>query len=123
MKYQTGAAFRTALETRLLSQSQASNIPLVQLRKLVVFDRLMARLMAVAEGRWVLKGAVALHMRSGPQFRTTLILIWDAKTTRRRRRPTFGALRQPIWVTSLPLRSSAPKNWTAFRMGQRYATT
>jgi hypothetical protein len=48
-----------------------AGIPLLRLRKLVVFDRLMARLMAVAPNRWILKGAVALHFRVGPQFRTT----------------------------------------------------
>jgi hypothetical protein len=51
--------------------SQQTSVPLVRLRKLVVFDRLMARLMAVASNRWVLKGAVAIHYRLGPQFRTT----------------------------------------------------
>ncbi len=71
MRYATAAAFRRALEQRLLTQSNELDIPLIRLRKLVVFDRLMARLAAVALGRWVLKGAVALHFRSGPQFRTT----------------------------------------------------
>lgn len=71
MKYATANAFRTALEQRLLTWATESNIPLIRLRKLVVFDRLMARLMAVAPDRWVLKGAVALQFRAGPQYRTT----------------------------------------------------
>jgi len=71
MKYATAGAFRTALERRLLTHANETNIPLVRLRKLVVFDRLMARLMAVAPDRWVLKGAVALQFRAGPQYRTT----------------------------------------------------
>ena len=69
MKYATAGAFRTALEERL---SQQTDVPLILLRKLVVFDRLMARLMVVAPNRWVLKGAVAIHFHMGtPQFRTT----------------------------------------------------
>ena len=69
MRYATAGAFRTALEYRL---SQQTDVSLILLRKLVVFDRLMARLMAVAPNRWVLKGAVAIHFHMGlPQFRTT----------------------------------------------------
>jgi len=71
MKYATAAAFRVALEHRLSTYSQQRAIPLVRLRKLVVFDRLLARLMIVAPNRWVLKGAVALNFRAGSQFRTT----------------------------------------------------
>lgn len=71
MKYATANAFRTALEQRLLTRATETNIPLIRLRKLVVFDRLIARLMVVAPDRWVLKGAVALQFRAGPQYRTT----------------------------------------------------
>jgi hypothetical protein len=71
MRYTTAGAFRTALEQRLRTLATDTNVPLIRLRKLVVFDRLMARLMAVAPNRWVLKGAVALHFRVGPQYRTT----------------------------------------------------
>jgi len=44
---------------------------LVRLRKSVVFDRLLARLMVAARGRWLLKGAVALDFRLGERTRTT----------------------------------------------------
>lgn len=71
MRYATAGAFRTALEQRLLAIAAQTGVPVVRLRKLVVFDRMLARLMAVAPNRWVLKGAVALHFRIGPQFRTT----------------------------------------------------
>ena len=71
MKYATPNAFRTALERRLLTRATEANIPLIRLRKLVVFDRLIARLMVVAPDRWMLKGAVALQFRAGPQYRTT----------------------------------------------------
>lgn len=71
MRYTTASAFRAALEQRLATTAQQTGIPLVRLRKLVVFDRLMARLLLIAPNRWVLKGAVALQLRLGPQFRTT----------------------------------------------------
>ncbi len=71
MRYATAAAFRTALEQRLLTTAGEAGIPVTRLRKLVVFDRLMARLLVVARDRWVLKGAVALHFRLGARFRTT----------------------------------------------------
>ena len=71
MRYATAAAFRTALEQRLLASSRQSAVPLALLRKLVAFERLLARLLMVAPDRWVLKGAVALHFRLGARFRTT----------------------------------------------------
>lgn len=71
MRYETANAFRTALESRLLARARSDNVPLIRLRKLVAFDRLIARLMVVAPDRWVLKGAVALQFRAGPEYRTT----------------------------------------------------
>jgi hypothetical protein len=71
MKYSTAGAFRTALEQRLQTIAKEKQIPLIRLRKLVVFDRLMARLLVVAPSRWILKGAVALNYRTGVKFRTT----------------------------------------------------
>jgi hypothetical protein len=71
VKYATSSAFRAALEQRLLTTAQQTGVPLVRLRKLVVFDRLMARLMVAAPNRWVIKGAAALLFRVGATFRTT----------------------------------------------------
>lgn len=71
MKYRTGAAFRQALEQRLLVRSRHSGTSLVRLRKAVVFDRLLVRLTDVARDRWVLKGALALDFRLGERTRTT----------------------------------------------------
>lgn len=71
MKYATAGAFRAALEQRLITLANQTGVPLVRLRKLVVFDRLMARLSVVASSGWVLKGAVALNFRAGSRFRTT----------------------------------------------------
>jgi hypothetical protein len=71
MKYRSGAAFRQALEQRLLDRSRQTGTSLVRLRKAVVFDRLLARLLVAAPRRWVLKGALALDFRLGERTRTT----------------------------------------------------
>ena len=70
VKYRNAAACRTALEARLLARSKETGLSLVRLRKAVVFDRLLARLMVVAPGRWFLKGALALDYRLGDRTRT-----------------------------------------------------
>ena len=59
MSYQTGQAFRRALEARLLNQSIQGAVSLVRLRKLVAFDRFLARLLAVRPDGWMLKGGLA----------------------------------------------------------------
>jgi len=71
MKYATGTAFRTALERRLLNTAQQRGIALTRLRKLVVFERFLARLLTVEPDRWVLKGALALDYRFGTRVRST----------------------------------------------------
>ncbi len=71
MKYASAAAFRQALETRLNSASRESGGSLVRLRKGVVFDRLLARLLATNTESWVLKGGLALDFRLGALARTT----------------------------------------------------
>ena len=72
MKYATDAAFRAALEQRLQTIAEEHrHTSLMRLRKLVVFDRLMARLLVVAPDRWVVKGGVALDLRFGHRARTT----------------------------------------------------
>ena len=71
MKYRSGAAFRQALEQRLLTRSRDRGISLVRLRKAVVFDHLLVRLAIAAPGHWVLKGALALDFRLGERTRTT----------------------------------------------------
>jgi hypothetical protein len=49
-------------------------VSLDRLRKLVAFDRDLARLVAVAPDRWVLKGGVALDLRLRDRARTTVDL-------------------------------------------------
>jgi hypothetical protein len=71
MKYRSAAAFRQALEERLLLRAREHGTSLVRLRKAVVFDRLLARLLIAAPGRWVLKGALAHDLRLGDRTRAT----------------------------------------------------
>jgi len=71
MKYNSESAFRQALEARLLAKSRDDGIPLAWLRKMVAFDRLLARLVADAPEKWMLKGGLALHLRLGLTGRTT----------------------------------------------------
>jgi predicted nucleotidyltransferase component of viral defense system len=71
MKYESSAAFRRALEDRLRAQSITSGMPLVRLRKMVAFDRFLARLVADQPNDWVLKGGLALQLRLGNRARTT----------------------------------------------------
>jgi hypothetical protein len=69
--YATATAFRQALEERLRRLSLDSNTSLSRLRKLVAFDRLLARMVTVNPDLWVLKGGYALEIRLGPHARTT----------------------------------------------------
>ena len=71
MRYQTGGAFRRALEQRLRDQSLTTGVPLVRLRKMVSFDRFLARLFQLAPQAWVVKGGLAIQLRLGERARTT----------------------------------------------------
>lgn len=71
MWYQTSAGFRRALEERLRQHSQASAMPLARLRKMVAFERFLARLVTAQPDSWVLKGGLALQFRLGERARTT----------------------------------------------------
>lgn len=71
MKYQSGGAFRRALETRLKTRSRQEKVLLIRLRKMVAFERLLARLLEHQPEGWVLKGGYALQLRLGDRARTT----------------------------------------------------
>ena len=71
MNYESGAAFRRALEHRLRTISLSASVPLVRLRKMVAFDRFLARLVQDQPRNWVLKGGFALQLRLGERARTT----------------------------------------------------
>ena len=71
MRYRSGASFRRALEDRLRAQGLQAGTPLVRLRKMVAFDRFLARLIHDQPHAWVLKGGFALQLRLGDKARTT----------------------------------------------------
>lgn len=71
MNFQSGGAFRRAVEERLNVNARATGQPLVRLRKMVAFDRFLARLISSQPNAWVLKGGLALQLRLGARSRTT----------------------------------------------------
>ena len=71
VKYKTSAAFRQALEARLRDQSLLTGAPLARLRKMVAFDRFLARLSQQHAESWIVKGGYALQLRLGDVARTT----------------------------------------------------
>jgi predicted transcriptional regulator of viral defense system len=71
LRYRTAEAFRRAVEARLNRLSSESGRSIMRLRKEVVFDRLLARLLDAPANGWVLKGGLALDYRFGDRARTT----------------------------------------------------
>ncbi|MHB1355678.1 MAG: nucleotidyl transferase AbiEii/AbiGii toxin family protein [Anaerolineae bacterium] len=71
MRYADGGSFRKALEVRLLTLSQNTGLPSVRLRKMVAFERFLARLVVDHPKGWLLKGGLALQWGLGERARTT----------------------------------------------------
>lgn len=71
MRYRDAAAFRQALERRLKERVAGVGAHLARDRKRVAFDRLLARLVAIAADRWLLKGGFALVLRLTERARAT----------------------------------------------------
>lgn len=70
MRYRDAAAFRQALD-RLRRRAAGAGARVARDRKLVAFDRFLARLTAVAPDRWLLKGGFALELRLSDRARAT----------------------------------------------------
>lgn len=81
MKYEDATAFRQALEQRLKDRVGGDGARLARERKRVAFDRLLARLVAVADKRWMLKGGFALDLRLPERARSTrdIDIEWRAE--------------------------------------------
>jgi Nucleotidyl transferase AbiEii toxin, Type IV TA system len=81
MKYEDATAFRQALEQRLKDRVGGDGAHLARERKRVAFDRLLARLVAVADKRWMLKGGFALDLRLPERARSTrdIDIEWRAE--------------------------------------------
>jgi hypothetical protein len=71
VRYEDPTAFRQALEQRLKDRADGDGARLVRDRKRVAFDRLLARLLAVASNQWLLKGGFALDLRLTTRARST----------------------------------------------------
>ena len=72
----------------------------MRLRKAVVFDRLLARLVAAAGDRWVLKGALAPDYRLGPGTRTTKDVDLGRRDDEEAATADFLSAQAPISATS-----------------------
>jgi len=69
-KYKTAKAFRVALEARLKQTANNEQIDLQRIRRMVAFDRLLARVVHTRQIKWVLKGGYAMELRM-EEARTT----------------------------------------------------
>jgi hypothetical protein len=70
-KFASPTAFRQALETRLKKMADERGVPLNTLRLKLMLERLLARLFAKPDPRWLLKGGYAMELRYRPKARTT----------------------------------------------------
>lgn len=71
MKYISGGAFRRSIESRLLNYHHEAAVPLDRMRKIIVFDRFLARLVVAYPGQWVLKGGYLMELYFPERVRTT----------------------------------------------------
>lgn len=69
--FENATAFRMSLEQRLKTLAAESSLPINSLRLRVVIERLLARLFAVDDPPWLLKGGYAMELRYRPRARTT----------------------------------------------------
>lgn len=65
MKYVSAEAFAQAPSERLKRQAESGGADLGRLSKQVAFERYLARLFALENTLWVLKGGYALELRLG----------------------------------------------------------
>jgi predicted nucleotidyltransferase component of viral defense system len=71
MAYESPAALRVALETRLGSRARETGVDLERLRRRAAFERLLVRLELGAPRQWIVKGGMALEVRLGDRARST----------------------------------------------------
>lgn len=70
-QYHSARAFRAALEDRLNHLAQSQQLDLARLRRLVGFERFLARLFESQEPPWLLKGGYACELRMREKARGT----------------------------------------------------
>lgn len=70
-RFATVGAFKASLEERLKRAAAHRGVPLNTLRLKFVMERLLARLFAMPDPPWLLKGGYAMELRYRPRARTT----------------------------------------------------
>jgi hypothetical protein len=108
-RYKTALDLRRALEARLKSEAEAKGTDYGRLRRIVVFDRIAARLSASDQG-WVLKGGTALEFRLGLQARATK----DLDLVVRSGSSDGATLRDALIET---LATDIDRDWFVFKVG------
>lgn len=68
--YESAGSFRQAIESRINARS-SNHAELQRLRRLVAFDRLLAKLFLDQNSPWIVKGGYGLEVRYGLKARTT----------------------------------------------------
>ena len=107
MRYDSSRAFRQALEARLIGIQQSENVSLVRLRKLIAFERFLARLQFAQPDTWILKGGLAMQLRLGVQSRTTKDI--DLLNT---------GISDQIFTSLVEITSIDIGDWFSFEIGQ-----
>jgi len=112
-QYNSGAAFRTAMEERLKRISRDEGVDLQRLRRQVAFDRFFARLFQSAYPDWVLKGGYAMELRF-QRARATKDLDFTVRTKPMGDEDAVLAMLQDVGAAETG-------DWLTFRVGD--ATT
>lgn len=119
-RYLSANAFRTALEERLnrqaRTQARSYGAEVIRLRRLVAFERLLARLFAGNDPPWLLKGGYSLEMRLRGAARATQDIDLTVPYPAR-----LGTLNgNPLLVVHKLLQESAALDlgdWFVYRLG------
>ena len=93
--YETSGAFRQALESRINARVN-SNAESQRLRRLVAFDRLLARLFVDEDSPWIVKGGYSFEVRYGLSARTTKDIDLSLCQPSVETEPEKGAI-QKLW--------------------------
>lgn len=115
--YQSARAFRAALEGRLNQQARAEYLDVARLRRLVGFERLLARLFTAEQPAWLLKGGYACELRLSGKARATRDLDLAIPSPRRLALPN----EQQLEIIRERLQVEAERDlhdWFTFLIGQ-----
>jgi len=93
--YETPGAFRQALESRINARVN-TNAESQRLRRLVAFDRLLARLFVDRSSPWIVKGGYSFEVRYGMIARTTKDIDLSLPELGLETTPAKGAV-QKLW--------------------------